>query len=142
MQQDGAYEIMTSTDIFVDNSEHYNSKLLNDDSKSNEDEFLKNVSPTPQSSSVITTPDSHMNDPPFRGPNVPKEFEKFHEEKDEIKSDYHGPNSIVESPSFHSSNSGEEWKQARKLWGIAWDCHCYVMGALFAIIAFIHSLVY
>ncbi|PRD36132.1 UNVERIFIED_CONTAM: hypothetical protein NCL1_09547 [Trichonephila clavipes] len=136
MQQDEAYEIITApSSIFQDNSESYNSKFLNEGSRSNNDDrFLENASPNAVSLTV-TTADSHMNDPPFRGPNVPPEIDSFPKEKDESKSDYHGRSSIVESPSFQSSNSGKEWKQARELWGIAWDCHCYIMGALFAIIS-------
>ncbi|KAF8790022.1 uncharacterized protein LOC129960791 [Argiope bruennichi] len=136
MQQDGAYEKITSTsDAFPESSEGYGIKLFNDGSKTHSDELLKTISPTTVSS-VVTTPDSHMNDPPFRGPNVPKEIEKFNKDKDETKSDYQGPNEIVESPSFQSANTGEEWNHAREIWGIAWDCHCYIIGISFAIIAF------
>lgn len=139
MQKDGTYEFFTtsSNKALLDNSED----KPNDDSKSLKGEgILKNILPNLLHTSAVTTPDSHMNDPPFRGPNVPQEIDHFLKEKDDTKISYRKPSSTSGSPLSQSLNIYGEWKFAMQTWGIAWECHCYIMGSLFAIVAF-YSLI-
>ncbi|KFM72452.1 hypothetical protein X975_11089, partial [Stegodyphus mimosarum] len=120
MQQDGIYEIVTSaTAMFSDNSENSNDidKLRNDGSREQRGEIFFKINPTvPMQSLAVTTHDSHMNDPPFRGPNIPPEINHFLKKKDKTKLDYHNMDPIVETPSFQPLNLDADWKEAKQRW--------------------------
>ncbi|XP_054721976.1 uncharacterized protein LOC129231637 [Uloborus diversus] len=81
----------------------------------------------------ITTPYSHMNDPPFHGPNVPSERDLVNEKENEKKEIYTTHKTFL-LQSLHLDNNWKE--QAREIFGLAWDCHCYITGSLFLINAF------
>lgn len=137
MLQDGSYQIATPESPFPEISWFKNDfeKAQNDgDISQKSDLFFKSSTLSMIVSPPLTTPDSHMNDPPFRGPNIPSEIDHFYKEEEKTKMDYHKP-TIVETPSFVITYLGEDWKPNRQIWDITWDCHFYVTGSVFAVIA-------
>ncbi|XP_015929304.1 uncharacterized protein [Parasteatoda tepidariorum] len=134
MQQDGAFESVTKITEQPSSEGHYsNNKFHNEWNEIHKsDIFLKNNPPTSLFSSSITTPDSHMNDPPFRGPNVPLDSDIFVREKDK-KIDFR--NSVKETPYFPTSSIEKGWNDIDSLGRITWDYQCYITGSMFSVIA-------
>lgn len=143
MLQDGAFQVVTaSTALYSEKSWFRNDidKLRSDGNFNQKSDIsIKSSTISVILSSSLTTPDPHMNDPPFRGPNIPPEIDHFYKEKERTKMDYQNP-TVVETPTFIIKNIGEDWKPEKQVWGIAWDCHYFVIGSFFAIIA-LYSLI-
>lgn len=138
MLQDSSYQVVTATTLFSENAWYKNDidkmhtgRNLNQRSDISD----KGTTLVTTISLLFTTPDSHMNDPPFRGPNIPPdEIDHFHKDKEKTKMDYQIP-TVVETPTFIIKDLGDDWKPESHILGITWDCHFYVMGSFFAVIA-------